>query len=184
MNAKMALPSPLFPPPTSTHNTPHKSPSLFLAPRRRRRPLVILRATGPATANDDNKEEEEEEEQQQPPITVDDTNNGTTKSPRTTLTVKYRARSRNQAKKRKAAAAAAPSPPPKKEWDAMTLGEKAVELYVGEKGLLFWLNKFAYASIFAVIGGWILFRFVGPSLGLYQLDSAPLSPSSIFKGSP
>ncbi|OAY77392.1 hypothetical protein ACMD2_10262 [Ananas comosus] len=177
----MAFPSPLFPPPNSTHTT-HKSPSLFLAPRRRR-PLVILRATGPATANDDNKGEEQQ--QQQPPITVDGTNNDTTtKTPRTTLNIKYRVRSKNQAKQRKAAAEAPPSPPPKKEWDAMTLGEKAVELYVGEKGLLFWLNKFAYASIFIVIGGWVLFRFVGPSLGLYQLDSAPLSPSSIFKGSP
>nr|GMD51473.1 endoglucanase 2-like isoform X2 [Ipomoea batatas] len=73
--------------------------------------------------------------------------------------------------------------PPPKEWEAMSLNEKAVELYVGEKGLLFWLNKFAYASIFIVIGGWILFRFVGPSLNLYQLDTPPLSPESMFKGS-
>ncbi|XP_031116869.1 uncharacterized protein LOC116020539 [Ipomoea triloba] len=72
---------------------------------------------------------------------------------------------------------------PPKEWAAMSLNEKAVELYVGEKGLLFWLNKFAYASIFIVIGGWILFRFVGPSLNLYQLDTPPLSPQSMFKGS-
>ncbi|CAK9157026.1 unnamed protein product [Ilex paraguariensis] len=70
-----------------------------------------------------------------------------------------------------------------KDWESMTLSEKAMELYVGEKGLLFWLNKLAYASIFIVIGGWILFRFVGPSLNLYQLDSAPLSPTTIFKGS-
>ncbi|KAH7669041.1 hypothetical protein IHE45_11G050700 [Dioscorea alata] len=73
-------------------------------------------------------------------------------------------------------------PPLRKDWESMTLSEKAVELYVGEKGLLFWLNKFAYASIFIVIGGWILFRFIGPSLGLYQLDAPPLPPSSIFKG--
>ncbi|KAK9108730.1 hypothetical protein Sjap_016790 [Stephania japonica] len=72
-------------------------------------------------------------------------------------------------------------PTPPKDWESMTLAEKALELYVGEKGLLFWLNKFAYASIFIIIGGWILFRFVGPSLGLYQLDSPPLSPTSIFK---
>nr|CAD1821340.1 unnamed protein product [Ananas comosus var. bracteatus] len=127
----MAFPSPLFPPPNSTHTT-HKSPSLFLAPRRRR-PLVVLRATGPATANDDNKGEEQQQ-QQQPPITVDGTNNDTTtKTPRTTLNIKYRVRSKNQAKQRKAAAEAPPSPPPKKEWDAMTLGEKAVELYVGRR---------------------------------------------------
>ncbi|XP_010244099.1 PREDICTED: uncharacterized protein LOC104588009 [Nelumbo nucifera] len=75
----------------------------------------------------------------------------------------------------------APAPP--KDWELMTITEKAVELYMGEKGLLFWLNKFAYASIFIIIGGWILFRFVGPSLGLYQLDSSPLPPSAMFKGS-
>ncbi|KAM6564723.1 hypothetical protein CsatB_024721 [Cannabis sativa] len=70
-----------------------------------------------------------------------------------------------------------------KKWEEMSLPEKAWELYVGEKGALYWLNKFAYASIFIVIGGWILFRFVGPSLNLYQLDSAPLSPGNLFKGS-
>ncbi|KAI3466974.1 hypothetical protein Pfo_023637 [Paulownia fortunei] len=70
-----------------------------------------------------------------------------------------------------------------KDWDSMTLTEKAAELYMGEKGLLFWLNKFAYASIFIVIGGWILFRFVGPALNLYQLDNPPFAPTSMFKGS-
>ncbi|XP_060194202.1 uncharacterized protein LOC132623467 [Lycium barbarum] len=76
-----------------------------------------------------------------------------------------------------------PKPPPK-DWESMNLTEKAIELYVGEKGLLFWLNKFAYASIFIIIGGWILFRFVGPALDLYQLDTpTPLAPESMFKGS-
>ncbi|KAG8366702.1 hypothetical protein BUALT_Bualt17G0106900 [Buddleja alternifolia] len=71
---------------------------------------------------------------------------------------------------------------PPKDWDSMTLTEKAIELYVGEKGALFWLNKFAYASIFIVIGGWIVFRFVGPALNLYQLDTPPLAPDAMFKG--
>lgn len=70
-----------------------------------------------------------------------------------------------------------------KDWESMNLTEKATELYIGEKGLLFWLNKLAYASIFLVIGGWILFRFVGPALNLYQLDAPPLAPTSILKGS-
>ncbi|KAL8532158.1 hypothetical protein ACS0TY_008679 [Phlomoides rotata] len=69
-----------------------------------------------------------------------------------------------------------------KDWESMTFQEKAVELYVGEKGALFWLNKLAYASIYVVIGGWIVFRFVGPALNLYQLDTPPLAPSSLFKG--
>lgn len=100
------------------------------------------------------------------------------------LNLRYRSISRNQARQQQQQqkqAGVAP-PPPHKAWEEMTLSEKAAEVYVGEKGLLFWLNKFAYASIFVVIGGWILFRFVGPSLGLYQLDTPPLSPSSLFKG--
>ncbi|KAK9072598.1 hypothetical protein SSX86_009033 [Deinandra increscens subsp. villosa] len=72
----------------------------------------------------------------------------------------------------------------KKDWEAMTVREKALELYVGEKGLLFWINKFAYASIYIIIGAWILFRFVGPALNLYQLDAPPLSPTDVLKGSP
>ncbi|KAI3502843.1 hypothetical protein L1887_31194 [Cichorium endivia] len=72
----------------------------------------------------------------------------------------------------------------KKDWESMTLTEKAIELYVGEKGLLFWINKFAYASIYIIIGAWILFRFVGPALNLYQLDAPPLSPTDVLKGSP
>ncbi|WOL13157.1 hypothetical protein Cni_G21926 [Canna indica] len=120
-----------------------------------------------------------------PTAADDNTTAATTSSPppqpRTTLNIKYRRRSRNQARRQEQQSVR--KPPPKKEWEAMSLSEKAVELYVGEKGLLFWLNKFAYASIFIIVGGWILFRFVGPSLGLYQLDSAPLPPSSIFKGS-
>lgn len=69
-----------------------------------------------------------------------------------------------------------------KDWDSMTFKEKAVEVYVGEKGVLFWLNKLAYASIYIIIGGWIVFRFVGPALNLYQLDTPPLAPTSLFKG--
>ena len=71
---------------------------------------------------------------------------------------------------------------PTKPWDDMSLPEKAWELYIGEKGFLFWLNKLAYASIFLIIGGWIVFRFVGPSLGLYELDSPLLPPTEVLSG--
>ncbi|KAJ1261038.1 hypothetical protein BS78_10G277700 [Paspalum vaginatum] len=113
--------------------------------------------------------------------------------------IKNRLKARNQArraqpdgppepvapKKKKAGTAAAPRRErqrERKEWEEMSLGEKAAELYVGEKGLLFWLNKFAYASIFIMVGAWVLFRFVGPSLGLYQLDAPPLPPTAVFGG--
>ncbi|EEF31643.1 uncharacterized protein LOC8267098 [Ricinus communis] len=105
------------------------------------------------------------------------------------MEIRFRRRSKKRNKQQReggvgrgqSAKAQAPDPP--KKWEDMSLAEKALELYMGEKGILFWLNKFAYASIFIVIGGWILFRFVGPSLNLYQLDTQPLPPSSMFKGS-
>ncbi|KAK3131277.1 hypothetical protein QOZ80_6BG0504420 [Eleusine coracana subsp. coracana] len=110
--------------------------------------------------------------------------------------IKNRLRARNQARRvqldappemvvtpKKKAPAAAPRKEKQrapKKWEEMSLAEKALELYVGEKGLLFWLNKFAYASIFIMVGAWILFRFVGPSLGIYQLDAPPLPPTAVF----
>ncbi|KAG0567640.1 hypothetical protein M758_7G126700 [Ceratodon purpureus] len=82
-------------------------------------------------------------------------------------------------------AEAPPAPKPRvpaKAWDDMSLPEKAWELYIGEKGALFWLNKLAYASIFLIIGGWIVFRFIGPALGWYELDSGLLPPSQVLSG--
>lgn len=94
-----------------------------------------------------------------------------------------RGRRRSRKEKEDAVATGQPKKVEKKDWDSMTMSEKAIELYVGEKGILFWLNKLAYASIYVMIGGWILFRFVGPALNLYQLDSAPLPPTALLKGS-
>lgn len=56
-------------------------------------------------------------------------------------------------------------------WDEMDPGQKAYQLWAGKRGVLFWANKAAYASVFIVVAGWILFRFVGPALGLYQLSN-------------
>ncbi|KAL6222285.1 hypothetical protein ACLB2K_005677 [Fragaria x ananassa] len=121
----------------------------------------------------------------------DTTDSNSAPTPTDTVGIRFKKRSRKKAKQQKeqregegsgerfmTAEAAVP-----KKWEEMSLGEQALELYLGEKGLLYWINKFAYASIFIVIGAWILFRFVGPALNLYQLDSAPLSPSAILKGS-
>lgn len=57
------------------------------------------------------------------------------------------------------------------KWDELNLLERAAELYMGKRGLLFWLNKFAYAAVIAIVVLWIVFRFVGPQLGLYELRS-------------
>ena len=56
-------------------------------------------------------------------------------------------------------------------WEAMSPAQRVAQLWAGERGALFWLNKAAYASVFLLIGGWIVFRFVGPALGLYTLTS-------------
>lgn len=114
-------------------------------------------------------------------------------TPPETVEVRFRKRSRRRSKQESEDGPAMGNGRPRKapvetvsdrpkKWEDMSMAEKAMDLYMGEKGLLFWLNKFAYASIFIMIGGWILFRFVGPSLNLYQLDTPPLSPTSIFKG--
>lgn len=109
-------------------------------------------------------------------------------TPPNTVEIRFRRRPSKRQKQREeeminaGKQAVKPKPPPK-DWESMNLTEKAIELYMGEKGLLFWLNKFAYASIFIIIGGWIIFRFVGPALDLYQLDTPPLAPESMFKAS-
>ena len=38
-----------------------------------------------------------------------------------------------------------------KKWKDMNIIEKSIELYTGQKDLLFWLKVFSYASIFIVI---------------------------------
>jgi len=44
-----------------------------------------------------------------------------------------------------------------------------IELYMGQRGFLFWANKAALWSVGGLLVGWALFRFVGPALGLYKL---------------
>ncbi|XP_010941256.1 uncharacterized protein [Elaeis guineensis] len=175
MDANLVAPSPLCPNSSFRLKKPSSKtqPFLFTGPVRLRPPT--LRATGPFPSTDDGEGSMDDSKGKAEATTA------RPRSPPTTLNIKYRRRSRNQARQEQRQSIK--KPPPPKDWDSMTLGEKAVELYMGEKGVLFWLNKFAYASIFIIIGGWILFRFVGPSLGLYQLDSAPLSPSTMFKSS-
>lgn len=93
----------------------------------------------------------------------------------------------NRKSRREGGGVQSPPPAPKpaapaKAWDDMSLAEKAWQLYIGEEGALFWLNKAAYASIFIIIGGWIVFRFVGPALGWYELSSPLLPPEQVIAG--
>lgn len=57
------------------------------------------------------------------------------------------------------------------KWDELNIIERAAELYMGKRGALFWLNKAAFASVLTIGVLWIVFRFVGPQLGLYDLRS-------------
>jgi hypothetical protein len=47
-----------------------------------------------------------------------------------------------------------------------------MQLWAGDRGFLFWTAKLAFNAIFVLIGGWVLFRFVGPALGLYELTNS------------
>ena len=60
-------------------------------------------------------------------------------------------------------------------WNDLNAAEKVYELYVGERGLLYWVNRVAFAALVSLGVSWVLFRFVGPLLGLYELRSN-LSP--------
>ncbi len=62
-------------------------------------------------------------------------------------------------------------------WEEMGPFGKAWQIYAGERGLLFWANKLAYIAVFVIIGGWVLFRIVGPALGLYQLTNDINTPT-------
>ena len=56
-------------------------------------------------------------------------------------------------------------------WDQMDLPTKLYQLYMGERGFMFWSGKAALASTIFLAVAWVAFRVVGPALGLYQLAS-------------
>ncbi len=62
-------------------------------------------------------------------------------------------------------------------WDEMDPFQKANQLYMGQRGFLFWANKAALWSVGGLIVGWAIFRFVGPALGLYQLANDLSTPN-------
>eukprot|EP00775_Hariotina_reticulata_P003178 gene3178-3456_t len=61
-------------------------------------------------------------------------------------------------------------------WEEMPLSEKLSELYLGRRGVLFWANKLAWVSVWVLGGAWIMFRVVGPALGLYKLQGDLMMP--------
>ena len=65
------------------------------------------------------------------------------------------------------------------DWDRMDSARKLTELYLGQRGAIFWVNKLAFGACISVVVGWIVFRFVGPALGLYELKESFSSPPNI-----
>jgi hypothetical protein len=61
-------------------------------------------------------------------------------------------------------------------WEEMPLSQKLSELYLGRRGVLFWANQLAWISVWVLGGAWILFRVVGPALGLYKLQGDLMMP--------
>jgi hypothetical protein len=55
-------------------------------------------------------------------------------------------------------------------WDARGFGDKAWSAWSGEPGVLWWMNKGSFGGAGILAFCWVLFRLVGPALGLYQLN--------------
>ena len=62
-------------------------------------------------------------------------------------------------------------------WDQMDPIAKFTEIYLGQRGILFWSTKLATNGVIALAVAWALFRFVGPALGLYQLTNDISTPN-------
>ena len=62
-------------------------------------------------------------------------------------------------------------------WEEMNPLEKVTELYLGERGFLYWSTQLAIGGVVLLIVAWIGFRFIGPALGLYQLANDLNTPN-------
>ena len=64
-------------------------------------------------------------------------------------------------------------------WEDMPVTQKIAELYTGKRGVLFWAGKITYALTFAVMAGWVIFRFILPQLGVLELQNGLDSPPNM-----
>jgi len=58
-------------------------------------------------------------------------------------------------------------------WEEMDPLEKATELYLGERGFLYWATQLTIGGLVVLVVAWVAFRFIGPSFGLYALENDP-----------
>lgn len=56
-------------------------------------------------------------------------------------------------------------------WEEMDQVQKVTELWAGQRGALYWMTQSAWYSVLILGVMWVIFRFVGPALGLYKLAS-------------
>lgn len=61
-------------------------------------------------------------------------------------------------------------------WEGMDGAQKVTQLYMGERGFLFWATRLAWWSVIGLAGAWVVFRFVLPGLGLYDLQGGVPQP--------
>ena len=62
-------------------------------------------------------------------------------------------------------------------WEDMNPLQKATELYLGERGFLYWSSQLAIGGTVVLVVAWVFFRFIGPSVGLYQLSNDINTPN-------
>jgi len=62
-------------------------------------------------------------------------------------------------------------------FDRMSPAERVSELWMGERGALYWMNWLAVRAVGVLAVLWILFRFVGPALHLYDLKGLLDAPT-------
>ncbi len=62
-------------------------------------------------------------------------------------------------------------------WDEMSVPEKIGELYLGQRGILFWTSQLAWYGSGVLVAAWVVFRIVLPNLGLYKLNGDLLPPT-------
>lgn len=55
-------------------------------------------------------------------------------------------------------------------WDERAGGERAWAVWTGEKGWMYWMNQASLYGAGGLAFFWVVFRFVGPAIGLYQLN--------------
>ena len=55
-------------------------------------------------------------------------------------------------------------------WEETPAAERAWTVWTGEKGWMYWMNQASLYGAGGIAFGWVLFRFIGPAIGLYTLN--------------